>query len=128
MNYVLVIQSAPYSSAALSALKFAQALAASQYEISQIFFYGDAVAMVNDLQCPPQDELNLLQSWVELLDQSHLRATVCIAAALRRGVLDENEAKRYNKIASNLRPPFLLAGLGELVEACSSAERVVTFK
>lgn len=128
MNYVLIIQSAPTSSVALSAFKFAQAVIDSEHKLKHVFFYGEGVATANNLQCPPQDELNLIQAWTDLLEHTKLPATVCIAAALKRGLVDATEALRYNKQASNLNAPFVLGGLGELVETCSTADRVVTFK
>ena len=52
---------------------------------------------------------------------------VCIAAALRRGVVDQTEADRYQLPGSNLRDGYELSGLGQLVDAALTADRVVTF-
>jgi Uncharacterized conserved protein involved in intracellular sulfur reduction len=52
---------------------------------------------------------------------------VCIAAALRRGVLDDAEASRYQRPAVNLPKPWELSGLGQLHEAAQTADRLVCF-
>ena len=52
---------------------------------------------------------------------------VCIAAAQRRGLLDENEAKRQGKDADNIAPGFRISGLGQLIEAGIQSDRLVTF-
>ncbi|MFT7257908.1 MAG: tRNA 2-thiouridine synthesizing protein D, partial [Candidatus Azotimanducaceae bacterium] len=52
---------------------------------------------------------------------------VCVASALRRGMLDETEAKRYDKTASNLDPQFTISGLGQLIDGALTADRTMTF-
>ena len=51
----------------------------------------------------------------------------CIASALRRGLLNEQEATRYEKPAANLMQGFTIAGLGEWVEAVATSDRVIYF-
>ena len=52
---------------------------------------------------------------------------VCIAAALRRGVLNAEEAQRYGTSAANLEAPWELSGLGQLHEAAQTADRLLCF-
>jgi tRNA 2-thiouridine synthesizing protein D len=52
---------------------------------------------------------------------------VCVAAAPRRGVVDEGEAQRNGKDATNIYPRFRISGLGQLVEAAIQADRLVVF-
>jgi tRNA 2-thiouridine synthesizing protein D len=52
---------------------------------------------------------------------------VCIAAALRRGVLNDEEAQRYARSAANLEGPWELSGLGQLHEAVQMADRLICF-
>jgi tRNA 2-thiouridine synthesizing protein D len=52
---------------------------------------------------------------------------VCIAAAQRRGILDENEAKRQGKDGNNIAEGFRISGLGQLIEAGIQSERMVIF-
>ncbi len=50
----------------------------------------------------PQDEQDIAAQWRTFIEAHRLDAVVCIAAALRRGVLDEAEANRYQRPAVNL--------------------------
>ncbi len=52
---------------------------------------------------------------------------MCIAAALRRGVLDETEAKRYQRSAIDVDAPWQLSGLGQLHDAVQDADRLICF-
>jgi tRNA 2-thiouridine synthesizing protein D len=50
-----------------------------------------------------------------------------VAAAQRRGLLDEDEAKRAGKNADNMAPGFQISGLGQLIDAGIQADRLVVF-
>lgn len=76
---------------------------------------------------PPQDELNLREAWIELHQQHAIQLDVCIAAALRRGLMSESEAQRHGKQVVNVAPPFELTGLGQLLELQQRADRLITF-
>ncbi|MDT4886895.1 putative sulfurtransferase DsrE [compost metagenome] len=52
---------------------------------------------------------------------------MCIAAALRRGVLNAEESQRYGRPADNLAAGWELSGLGQLHEAAQMADRLVSF-
>ncbi|GMG88304.1 sulfurtransferase complex subunit TusD [Biformimicrobium ophioploci] len=128
MIFSLAIYGAPYSSqAAYSALRFAEAVIRQGHSIHRLFFYTDGVHCGTALACPPQDELNLQQSWQQLIERHKLDAVVCIAAGQKRGVISEGEAKRFGKPAFNLAPGFELAGLGQLADAVAHSDRVITF-
>ena len=47
--------------------------------------------------------------------------------AQRRGLLDENEAKRQGKDASNIAEGFRISGLGQLIEMGIQTDRLVMF-
>ncbi|SFC05398.1 tRNA 2-thiouridine synthesizing protein D [Marinospirillum celere] len=126
--FALNITGAPYSTLApLSALRFARAALAAGHSIQRIFFYQEGVLLANQLACPPQDELNLTRAWQELANEHQLELVVCVAAALKRGVLDEKEAKRHGLDQHNLASGFSLAGLGQLIDSFSQADRTLTF-
>ena len=128
MKYSLVILGAPYSTqSATTALNFSKALLKNGHEIYRVFFYHDAVHCGSSLSTPPQDELNIPTEW-QALKQSHdIDLVICIAAAVKRGVLDNNEACRHEKNAANLSNSFELSGLGQLVDATEHSDRVITF-
>lgn len=128
MNYSIVVLGAPYSSAgATTALKFAQSVLKHGHNIFRVFFYHDGVHCANNLSVPPQDEVNLPAQWQELKELHSLDLVVCIAASVKRGVLDQSESKRHEKECSNINNAFELSGLGQLVEATEQSDRVITF-
>ena len=75
----------------------------------------------------PQDECDLAQRWRAFIQDNQLDAVVCIAAALRRGVLNEAEADRWERPVANTSEPWALSGLGQWVDALQTADRAVTF-
>ena len=128
MQFCVHVLCPPYSQQSnLSALSFCQAVVASEHELVRVFFSGDGVWSGNDLMVPPQDELNLVAAWQALAQSANVELVVCVSAALRRGLLDASEADRYAKQHHNLADPFVISGLGQLVDACLQVDRVVTF-
>lgn len=128
MKFSLAIYGAPYSSeSASTALNFARAALAQGHEIHRLFFYQDGVHNASALCVPPQDEQNLPEAWQGLIREHSLDAVVCVASALKRGVLDAAEAERYGKPAANLLEGFTIGGLGQLVDAALGADRLVSF-
>lgn len=127
-KFTIVVQGAPYTSqASLSALHFSRAVLAAGHGIERLFFYQDGVYNASASLVPPQDELHLPRAWQSLVNEHKLDAVVCIASALKRGVLDEGEARRYDKDAITLLPGFVIGGLGLLVDAGSTCDRLVNF-
>lgn len=128
MKFGILVSEGPYThEAADSAYQFAKAVLEKGHEIFRVFFYHDGVNNGTRLTVPPQDDRNIQKNWTELAEQHDLDLVVCIAAAQRRGILDENEAKRQGKDADNLAPGFRISGLGQLVEAGIVADRLVVF-
>ncbi|MCF7982742.1 MAG: sulfurtransferase complex subunit TusD [Pseudomonadales bacterium] len=128
MKFSLAIYGAPCSSQAPdTAYYFAKAALASGHDIYRLFFYMDGVQNASRLATPPQDEQNIPARWSELIKAHNIDAVVCIAAALRRGVLDKSEADRYEKDANNLADGFNLSGLGQLIDAGIESDRLITF-
>lgn len=128
MIFSLAIYAAPYTSqASYSAYQFTLAALYQGHKVHRVFFYQDGVQNSTALACPPQDEFNLQNAWQLLAKEHHLDLVVCIAAALRRGILDNNESKRYNKPSQNLAPEFTLSGLGQLIEAAATSDRLISF-
>ncbi len=128
MRFSLLILGAPYSSQSVStALRFAQASIAAGHSLYRIFFYHDAVNSGNTLITPPQDESDIPHQWQALADDHDIDLVVCIASALKRGVLDEKEADRYEQSTHNLNKHFTISGLGQLVDASIESDRLITF-
>ncbi|MBB6521971.1 sulfurtransferase complex subunit TusD [Pseudoteredinibacter isoporae] len=127
MKYLINVSAPPSSQSSLSALRFCRALLKQEHELLRVFFYGEGVYNANSLLSPPSDENNMEQLWREFAQTHKVELVVCIAAAVRRGLLNEEEAQRYDKPASNIQAPFIVSGLGQLVEASVLADRTMTF-
>lgn len=128
MQFSLLVLGSPTSTqSATTALRFATAAIGAGHSIFRVFFYHDAVNVANELICPPQDEINISQQWQLLAQKNDIDMVVCVASALKRGILDTTEAERYDKPSANLNEGFDISGLGQLVEASISSDRIVTF-
>jgi tRNA 2-thiouridine synthesizing protein D len=127
MKISLLLQSAPSTQSHDTALRFARASLAAGHQIYRVFFYQDACLVASTLNTPAQDENNNRNEWITLARQHNFELIVCIAAALKRGILDEQEAKRYQKQQFNLELPFELSGLGQLLDAQINSDRLVSF-
>src|SRR5690606_13664392 len=103
MKFSLVIYGAPYASeSAATALHFARAALAAGHGIQRLFFYQDGVHNASSLVVPPQDEADIPRAWQALIREHGIDAVVCVASALKRGILDAGEAERYDRAAGNL--------------------------
>ncbi len=127
MKFAIVVHGAPYSSeSSHSALHFIEAALGSGHTIYRVFFYHDGVYNASALLAPPQDEWDLGTRWQALADQE-IDLVVCIASSLRRGMLNEREADRYEREQHNVAPGFSVSGLGQLIDATLNADRTITF-
>lgn len=128
MKFAIQINEGPYQHQATdTAYLFAKAALDKGHEINRIFFYHDGVNNGTRLTTPPQDDRNIVSRWSQLAEQYKLDLVVCVAAAQRRGIADADEARRNGKDADNLAPGFRISGLGQLIEACIEADRLMVF-
>lgn len=128
MRYTLLVTGPAYGTQqASSALLFARALLAAGHQLESVFFYREGVLNANQLTAPASDEVDLVRAWQTLRQEQGVVLNVCVAAALRRGVTDGQEAARLQLAASNLQPGFEFSGLGALAEAALSCDRLVQF-
>jgi tRNA 2-thiouridine synthesizing protein D len=127
MKFAIAVFSAAHAPSSRRALLFAQAVLAGGHEIVRLFFYQDGVHSASANLVVPQDEQDIAAQWQDLVTTHQLDGVVCIAAALRRGVLNDEEGLRYQKPAANLSGPWELSGLGQLHDAAQSADRLICF-
>jgi len=127
MKFAIALFSAAHEPSSRRALLFAQAVLAGGHEIVRLFFYQEGVHIASDNIVTPQDEQDLPRQWREFVTLNQLDGVVCIAAALRRGVLNEEEAQRYQRPAANVSAPWELSGLGQLHDAVQAADRLICF-
>jgi len=128
MKLSILVNEGPYQhQAADTAIQFTKAALEKGHDIFRVFFYNDGVNNGTRFAVPPQDDRNITEQWTALAKAHNLDLVVCIAAAQRRGILDENEAKRQGKDGNNIAEGFRISGLGQLIEAGIQSERMVIF-
>ncbi|KUJ80507.1 sulfurtransferase [Ruegeria marisrubri] len=128
MKFGVVISEGPYThEAADTAYHFVKAAIAKGHEVPRVFFYHDGVNVSTRLSVPPQDERHIQNNWTALAKEHDIDLVVCIAAAQRRGLLDQNEAERQGKDANNIAEGFRISGLGQLIEMGIQTDRLVMF-
>ncbi len=128
MIFSLAVHTPPYTyQGAETALRFARALLDEGHELYRVFFYHDGVYNGNALVVPPDNAPDIPERWATLAQSHDIDLVVCIAAALKRGILDEGESKRYAKSAADLQDGFNISGLGQLIDAVVVSDRFITF-
>ncbi len=128
MRFSLLIHYSPtQTEGAYTALQFAQELIAQSHTIYRVFLYRGGVALGNELVVHSTDELDIQREWQAFAKEHQLDMVVCIAAGLRRGLINETEAARHGKLQHNLAPAYDLSGLGQWVDAVASSDRFITF-
>ena len=128
MNYSLLVLSSPHcGQSARSAVLFAEALLRRGHHIERVFFMDEGSFAGSANRVSPQDEPDPMLLWAELGQQHNLDLVLCVSSAIRRGLLDETEANRYEKKAATIHPAFVISGLGQLVDAAAKSDRLITF-
>ncbi|WP_301098467.1 sulfurtransferase complex subunit TusD [Otariodibacter sp.] len=117
MKYVIAIRHSVYGNqGAYLAYQIVQELLVEGHTITQIFFFQDGVSNANKFVYPANDEVNLVENWKSLAETYRLPLHLCISAAQRRGIVE-----------NNLSTHFTLAGLGEFSQTILQADRLLTF-
>jgi len=116
----VVITTPPYSNLTITALNYIEAALHCDIELIGVFFYQDGVLNANSKVHIASDEFQTIKRWQTLHKKYNLPLHLCITAAEKRGMSDENDA-------DTLIDAFTISGLGELVELSTSADRLVQF-
>ena len=128
MKFGILVNEGPYThQASDSAYHFTAAALRAGHEVVRVFFYHDGVNNGTRLSVPPQDDRNISERWSALAQQYDVELILCVAAAQRRGMLDEDEARRAGKDGDNMAPGFQISGLGQLIDAGIQADRLIVF-
>jgi tRNA 2-thiouridine synthesizing protein D len=128
MIYSLLVLSSPVSgSGSLTALNFAKAVINRGNQIHRVFFLDEGAMAGASSSVTPQDELNPTQEWANLAGKESIELILCVSSALKRGLLDASEAQRYEKDAETIHPSFEVSGLGQLIDASVTSDRLMTF-
>ena len=128
MKFAILVNEGPYThQASDTAYFFTEAVLRAGHEVVRVFFYHDGVNNGTRLSVPPQDDRNVCERWSALSLQHDLEMILCVAAAQRRGLLDDDNAKRASKDSDNMAQGFEISGLGQLIDAGIQADRLVVF-
>ena len=117
MRFALIVQSPPATSGA--ALAFAAAALAAGHEIVRVFFLREGT------RCAQQGAA--AARWTQLAQSQALELSVCVSGAARRQLFDDVTVQAPLGAQPNIAPAFTIAGLGLLIDAITTADRVVTF-
>jgi len=111
-----------------------QELLAQGHGLERVFFYQQGVLCASNLRVVPQGEVDITALWQTLAQEHGIELGVCIAGALHNGIVDAQEAERYELDHSNLALGFSLVGLGfslvglgQLAAASADCDRLVSF-
>lgn len=108
-----------------SAYKFCAAALRQGHQITQVFFYGDAVAHGNRLAVQHSDEADVQALWQSLATEHKVPLVVCATVAARHGI---HPADALTDTAQgNLAEYFSAGGLAEYIEAVANSDRLVQF-
>lgn len=117
MKFVIMVNEGPFNhQASDSAYLFARAVLEKGHTIERVFFYHDGVNNGNKFSAPQRDDRNVVDRWSKLHETHGVDLSVCVAAGLRRGIVD-----------ASLAPGFRITGLGQLVEGAIDADRTIVF-
>ncbi|MBD2859654.1 sulfurtransferase complex subunit TusD [Spongiibacter sp. KMU-158] len=118
LQYAILVTS---SQAAQTAYDFAQALNEAGHSIYRVFFLGEGVTMGHR-----ENTSALLPQWQAFQQQQSLDLVLCSSSANKFGVRDQREAKRQN-LPETLADTFCISGLGQWLDACENADRIIRF-
>jgi len=128
MKISIQVSEGPYNhEASVTAINYVKAAVEAGHEIFRVFFYHDGVNNGTKFASPPQDDINIQKTWSELAAAHNIDLVVCVAAAQRRGIVDQGEMERNGKDGLNIMDGFRISGLGQLIEAGIESDRLVTF-
>ncbi|MDO6640845.1 MULTISPECIES: sulfurtransferase complex subunit TusD [unclassified Shewanella] len=127
-KFIIQVNGTVYgSTASFRALRFTTSVLSLGHQVTRIFFYQDGVTNSSQLICPASDEYDLHQAWKNLATEHNIQLINCVSAALRRGVLSQQDAIENTKSQFNSSAPFEMGGLGELVTGIETSDRLVCF-
>ena len=127
MKFSVVLTQDPFASqSGVTALRFCQAVLARGHQIQRVFLFQQSVYQANQLSSVEFGECDLAMEWSQLALQHQIDMVVCATSALKKGIIDTQEANKRGQVA-NLASGFTLGGLGQYVDSLYSSDRVVTF-
>ncbi len=114
----MVVTTPASSSLTVTAIDLAKTIVESEHELIGVFFYQDGVLNASTTLAIPSDEFQSHQAWQTLNNDYGLPLHLCITAAEKRGLTDDESLM-------NIDSHFTISGLGELVELTNLCDRVI---
>ena len=124
MKLALLVTAAPGTPAAVNALEFSRSALLGEHQVVRVFFSQSGAAHANTDLPLLSGQIDTGAGWGDLSEEHGLDLVVCVGSAQRHGI---DAGKQAGVKPANLRAGFCISGLGQLVEACLSAERVISF-
>ena len=125
-SLAVIVSTQPIDSKTNTALEFVTAaVQQDNIELLGVFFYQDGVLNASTSLSIPSDEFQATDNWKALYQQYNVPLYLCITAAEKRGMTDELSDANNVFHTSNIDEVFTVAGLGELVELTTKADRLV---
>jgi tRNA 2-thiouridine synthesizing protein D len=126
--YSLLVLSSPTSGqTSRNAAQFAASVIARGHSIHRVFFLDEGTLNASANSIVPQGEADPILPWLDLADEHDVELAICISSALKHGMLDPTEAERHERPCPTIDPRFVVSGLGQLIDACASSDRLMTF-
>lgn len=123
MKYAIQINTGPgQSQSARSAYQFIKAALAEGHEILRVFFYHEGI--YHGFRTADEEGDGLFPDWSGLVRAHGLDLVLCISAAERRGMMRSGAQGQREAEAGE---GFRIGGLGQWMEACLKADRVLVF-
>ncbi|MCL1088842.1 sulfurtransferase complex subunit TusD [Shewanella profunda] len=127
-KFIIQVNGPAYgTSASVNALRFTQAALMGGHQVVCVFFYQDGVYNSTDFSLPASDEYDVVEHWQQLAVQHRVPLVNCVSAALRRGIVSEQDANENALNHWNVSQSFIMGGLGELITSIESADRLISF-
>jgi tRNA 2-thiouridine synthesizing protein D len=127
-EFSILITSSPFhGDSAMRALAFINGVIANGDKVNNIFFYSDGVYHANSLMLDTGDAFSTYKAWSKLSTEHDVTLLVCITAAVKRGIVSQQEADDNGIGFANLQSPFVQAGLGEFFTSLHSCNNLVQF-
>ncbi|AYN24558.1 sulfurtransferase complex subunit TusD [Buchnera aphidicola] len=128
MNYTVLVTGSAYGTQnASTAFLFCQSLIKMSHTLNSVFFYCDGVLNANNLNKSAIDEFNLLAAWQKLNKKHKVKLYVCISAALRRGIVEDEKLSNIMIKKGNFASFFQSSGLVELANSIQISDRIIQF-
>lgn len=127
-KFIIQVNGPAYgTSTSVNALRFSQAALLAGHQIICVFFYQDGVYNSTDLSLPASDENDVISDWKQLAQSHQVPLVNCVSAALRRGIVSQQDASENGLSHWNVGESFIMGGLGELITGIESADRLISF-